>query len=104
MSKVSTNLIHGFKTALAAVLAYYITAILSLDFGYWAVISAVIVMQVYVADSVEMCFYRFSGTLVGAALGVVVLLVIPKTAFFTGVALFVTVGICSFLTRFSTRY
>jgi len=104
MSNVSTNLIHGFKTALAAVLSYYITTVLALDFGYWAVISAVIVMQVYVADSVEMCFYRFSGTIIGAALGVVVLLVIPKTAFFTGVALFVTVGICSFLTRFNTRY
>jgi uncharacterized membrane protein YgaE (UPF0421/DUF939 family) len=61
-------------------------------------------MQVYVADSVEMCFYRFSGTIIGAALGVVVLLIIPKTAFFTGIALFVTVGICSFLTRFNTRY
>ena len=104
MSSLSINLIHGFKTALAAVLAYYITTILSLDFGYWAVISAVIVMQVYVADSVEMCFYRFSGTIIGAALGVVVLLIIPKTAFFTGIALFVTVGICSFLTRFNTRY
>lgn len=104
MSSLSTNLIHGFKTALAAVLAYYITTILSLDFGYWAVISAVIVMQVYVADSVEMCFYRLSGTIIGAALGVVVLLIVPKTAFFTGTALFVTVGICSFLTRFNTRY
>ncbi|WP_319523648.1 FUSC family protein [Breoghania sp.] len=104
MNNVSTNLTHGFKTALAAVLAYYITTILALDFGYWAVITAVIVMQVYVADSVEMCFYRLSGTLIGAAMGVVVLLVIPKTAFFTGAALFVTVGICSFLTRFNTRY
>lgn len=45
MSNVSTHLIHGFKTALAAVLAYYLTTILSLDFGYWAVISAVIVMH-----------------------------------------------------------
>jgi len=104
MSNLSTNLIHGFKTAFAAVLAYHITTILSLDFGYWAVISAVIVMQVYVADSVEMCFYRLSGTIIGAALGVVVLLVVPKTSFFTGGALFFTVGICSFLTRFNTRY
>ncbi|WP_419662015.1 hypothetical protein Dvar_24580 [Desulfosarcina variabilis str. Montpellier] len=104
MDNLSTNLIHGFKTALAAVLAYYITTISALDFGYWAVISAVIVMQVYVADSVEMCFYRFSGTIIGAALGVSVLLVMPKTSIFIGGALFVTVGICSFFTRYHTRY
>ena len=104
MDTLSTNLIHGFKTALAAVLAYYITTILTLDFGYWAVISAVIVMQVYVADSVEMCFYRFSGTIIGAAVGVGVLLVMPKTSIFIGVALFATVGACSFLTRYHTRY
>ena len=104
MGILSTNVTHGFKTALAAVLAYSITTILALEFGYWAVISTVIVMQVYVADSVEMCFYRFTGTIIGATLGVAVLLVIPKTPIFIGIALFVAVGICSFLTRYKTRY
>ena len=100
----STHLAHGFKTAFAAVLAYAITWFLNFKFGYWAVISAVIVMQVYVADSVEMCLYRFSGTLIGACLGVFAILVIPKTPFFIGAALFVTIGLCSFLTRYKTRY
>jgi len=104
MSSLSTSLTHGFKTALAAILAYYLTTILSLDFGYWAIISAVIVMQVYVADSVDMCFYRLSGAIIGAALGNAVLLIVPKTELFTGIALFGTVGICSFLTRYNTRY
>ncbi len=36
-------------------------------------------MQVYVADSVEMCLYRFLGMLIGACLGVFAILVIPKT-------------------------
>ncbi len=100
----STHLVHGFKTAFAAVLAYTITYFLQFRFGYWAVISAVIVMQVYVADSVEMCLYRFSGTLIGACLGVFAILVIPKTPFFIGAALFVTIGLCSFLTKYKTRY
>ncbi|BBO66652.1 FUSC family protein [Desulfosarcina alkanivorans] len=100
----STHVTHGFKTALAALLAYGITTVLALEFGYWAVISTVIVMQVYVADSVEMCLYRFTGTLIGAMLGVLVILVIPKTPVFVGIALFVTIGICSFLTRYKTRY
>jgi uncharacterized membrane protein YccC len=73
MNISSTHVIHGLKTAFAAVLTYAITTFLNLEFGYWAVISAVIVMQVYVADSVEMCLYRLSGTAAGALLGVLVI-------------------------------
>jgi uncharacterized membrane protein YccC len=95
---------HAFKTAFAALLTFTITSFLNLEFGYWAVISSVIVMQVYVADSIEMCLYRFSGTLIGAMLGVIVIFFIPKTEFFIGIALFVTVGLCSFLTHYKSRY
>ena len=101
---LSSHVLHGFKTAFAAVLAYAVTNFLNLEFGYWAVISTVIVMQVYVADSIEMCLYRFSGTLGGALLGILVLFIIPKTHFFIGLALFLTIGTCSFLTRYNTRY
>lgn len=104
MSILSIHINHGLKTASAAVLAYAVTAALDLEFGYWAVISAVIVMQVYVADSVEMCLYRLSGTVIGAFLGVLVILVIPQSPFFIGVALFLSIGICSFLTRYKKRY
>ena len=104
MGILSTHVIHGFKSALAAVLAYAMTTALDLEFGYWAVITTVIVMQVYVADSVEMCLYRFSGTMIGATMGTLVLWVMPRTPFFTGIALFGTIGICSFLTKYQTRY
>ena len=89
---------------MAAVLAHGITTQLQLEFGYWAVISAVIVMQIYVADSVEFCLYRLSGTTLGALLGIGVLQVVPKSELWVSVALFVTIGICSFLTRFRTQY
>ncbi len=98
------HLTHGFKTALAAILAYGITLAFDMEFAYWAVISTVIVMQVYVADSVEMCLYRLSGTFIGAVMGVAVMLVIPHTPLWIGSALFVTIGICAFLTRYKTRY
>jgi uncharacterized membrane protein YgaE (UPF0421/DUF939 family) len=104
MELSSINIIHGFKTAVAATLAYLITILFNLEFGYWAVLSTVIVMQVYVADSIEMCLYRLTGTLSGAVIGAVVLVLIPKTYFFIGLALFVTIGICSFLTKYNTRY
>lgn len=100
----STHLIHGAKTAGAAVLAYAVTSFFGFEFGYWAVISAVIVMQVYVADSVKMCLYRFSGTLIGAFLGVAVLFLFPQNSVWVGVELFLTIALCSFLTHYNTRY
>ena len=104
MNLSSIHVIHGLKTAFASVLAYAITTFFNFELGFWAVISTVIVMQIFVADSVEMCLYRFSGTAIGAFIGVLVLLVIPKSSFFVGIALFFTIGFCSFLTRYKTRY
>ncbi len=99
-----THVLHGVKTALAAVMAYGLTLWLQLDFGYWAVITAVIVMQIYVADSVELCLYRLSGTTAGALLGIGVLHLIPPAPFAVASALFVTIGVCSFLTRYRTQF
>ena len=45
MNLWNINVIHGLKTAIASVLAYVITIVLNLEFGYWAVLSTVIVMQ-----------------------------------------------------------
>jgi len=104
MNITSINIIHGLKTAIAGVMAYAVTSLLNLEFGYWAVISTVIVMQVYVADSIEMCLYRLSGTVIGALAGVLVILVIPKTSLWISAALFLTIGLCSFLTRYQTKY
>ena len=104
MTLSKTHIIHGLKTGLATVMAYAITNQLNLEFGYWAVISSVIVMQIYVADSVELCLYRFSGTTLGALLGILVLEFIPRTPFPIAFALFLTSGVCSFLTRYKTQY
>ena len=52
-------------------------------------------MQIYVAESVEMCLYRLSGTTIGAILSVLVLFDIPQNSIFIEVALFMTIGICS---------
>jgi uncharacterized membrane protein YgaE (UPF0421/DUF939 family) len=104
MNITAIHMTHGLKTAAAAVLAYAVTLLLHIEFGYWAVISTVIVMQVYVADSLEMCLYRLSGTIIGAILGVIVILIFPITPIGIGFALFFTIGICSFLTRYKPKY
>ncbi len=95
---------HGVKTGLATVLAYALTDLLGLPMGFWAVLSAVIVMQINVADSISMCVYRFTGTALGAGIGLALLLIVPKTPWAMGGALFIAVGFCAYMTRYSSRY
>jgi uncharacterized membrane protein YccC len=95
---------HGVKTGLAAVLACTIAWLCHLEFSYWAGLSAVIVMQVNVADSIRMCLYRFSGTAVGAFIGMVAIVLFPENRVMTMMALFCSVGFCAYMTRYSARY
>lgn len=100
----SAHIRHGLKTGLAALLAYSLAKIVTLDYGYWAALSAVIVMQVNVADSIQMCWYRFSGTAVGAVIGTISLLIFPQTPLMTMAALFCSVAFCAYMTRYNLRY
>jgi len=95
---------HGVKTGLASVAAYGATQALDLHFGYWAALSAVIVMQLSVADSVQMCWYRLSGTAIGALIAVVAILAFPQTPVMTYLALFLAVAFCAYMTRYNARY
>ncbi|WP_027720234.1 FUSC family protein [Maridesulfovibrio zosterae] len=96
--------IHGIKTGAAAVLAYVAANMLDLKFGYWAALSAVIVMQINVADSIRMCWYRFSGTAIGAFIGIICIMGFPQTHYMTTLALFLSVGFCAYMTRYNERY
>lgn len=98
------HLRHGLKTGLATVLAYGLTELLQLPMGFWAVLTAVIVMQVNVADSIEMCVYRFTGTALGAGMGLAMLLLTPHEEAYMAMALFVSVAFCAYMTRYSSRY
>lgn len=98
------HLIHGLKTGASAVLAYYSAELLELKFAYWAALSAVIVMQINVADSIKMCWYRFSGTAIGAFIGIMCMLVFPPTQQMTVLALFVSVAFCAYMTKYNNRY
>ncbi|MFW5499374.1 MULTISPECIES: FUSC family protein [unclassified Maridesulfovibrio] len=95
---------HGIKTGIAAVLAFIVADLCSLKFGYWAALSAVIVMQINVADSIKMCWYRFSGTAIGAFIGVLCILIFPQTPYMTMLALFLSVGFCAYMTKYNNRY
>lgn len=95
---------HGFKTGLAAVLSYWLAEYFGFKFGYWAAISAVIVMQMNVADSLQMGWYRFTGTAVGAVIGVFAILAFPDTLPMHLLSLFVSVAFCAYMTRYNARY
>lgn len=100
----TAHLRHGLKTGLASLMAYVFAGAAGLDFGYWAALSAVIVMQISVADSLQMCWYRLSGTAVGAIIGMTVILILPGNTYGTWAALFLSVGFCAYMTRYNARY
>ena len=61
--------LHALRTALAATLTAALTRLLGLEQGYWAVFSAVLVMQADFGSSLQASWTRLFGTAVGAALG-----------------------------------
>jgi len=62
-------LLHALRTALAATLTAALTRLLGLEQGYWAVFSAILVMQADFGSSILASWSRLLGTAVGAALG-----------------------------------
>jgi len=98
------HLRHGIKTGLAAILAYAVVHWFGLQHGFWAVLSAVIVMQINVADSVRLCWYRLTGTALGAVIGIVTILAFPEPGWMTGLGLFLAVGFCAYMTRYNPRF
>jgi len=101
---VSSHVRHGIKVGLASIMAYIGAGWIGVPYAYWAVITTVIVMQMHVADSIHMCLYRFTGTAIGAGMGILMILIFPPTHYYTLAAIFVGTGICAYLTRYNARY
>ncbi|OBQ52451.1 FUSC family protein [Halodesulfovibrio spirochaetisodalis] len=95
---------YGIKTALAALLSYFFASLTAPDLGFWAVISAVIVMQRNVAASIQMCMYRLVGTAIGAVMGMTALFLIPETEHWRLAGFLVTVALCGYLKRYTNRF
>ncbi len=73
--KAETKL--ALRVTIAGTLAFAITKAFDLPQGYWAAITAVIVMQASLGGSLKAAVERFSGTVAGAAYGAVITAVIP---------------------------
>ena len=91
------SLQQGMRTAVAAALAYWLTEWLRLPGGYWAAISAIVVMQSEVGATVRASFDRFAGTAMGAAVGWLTAMVWHNSIVVFALAVLVVMVLCSAL-------
>lgn len=92
---------HALRTAIAASATALLTRVLDLEQGYWAVFSAILVMQAHFGSSIAAAWARLLGTASGALLGALAVtaadaLLGPGTNTLTA-AMFVTVFFCALL-------
>ena len=72
----------GIRTAVAGVASFAAAHALGLPQGYWAVFTAVLVVQTSVGGSFKAALDRLLGTLSGAVYGAVVAILVPHTDLF----------------------
>jgi uncharacterized membrane protein YccC len=88
----------GVRVAVGGLLAFGVAHGIGLAQGYWAVFTAIIVMQASVGGSLSAALDYFVGTLGGAIYGVIVALIIPIDRLDTlALALAVSLGPLAFL-------
>lgn len=95
---------HGLKTGSAVVLAFVLTQALGLQMWQWAVVSAVVAMQMTVADAIQSGINRMTGTIIGALLGIGILCVLPQGDVWMSAALWIGAALCASLSQYSPRY
>ena len=91
------SLQQGMRTALAAALAYWIAGMLHLPSGYWAAISAIVVMQSEVGATVLASRDRLAGTAMGAVVGLLTSSVWHHSLLIFAVGVLVVMMLCTAL-------
>ena len=96
---------HGVRIAAAGVLSFALAQALALPQGYWAVFTAVLVVQGSVGGSWKASIDRLTGTLLGAAYGAVIATLVPhEDALMTGVALTISLTPLALLAALNPSY
>lgn len=86
--------LHALRTAVAASATYVLTWVLGLEQGYWAVFSAILVMQANIGSSLAASRARLLGTAAGAFLGSGIASLFGPGLWATTGAMFVAVLVC----------
>ncbi len=92
-----TEIRHAIRVSAAVGAAFALATLLRLPQGYWAVFTAVIVVQSSLGATITASMERFMGTVVGALAGAVAAYFHAKWPEFGGVILCVTVALLSFV-------
>jgi uncharacterized membrane protein YccC len=92
-----TEIRHAIRVSAAVGAAYALATLLRLPQGYWAVLTAIIVVQSSLGATITASIERFSGTLVGALVGAAAALLHTIWPEFGGLILCVTVALLAFL-------
>jgi uncharacterized membrane protein YccC len=96
---------HGVRIAAAGVLSFALAQALALPQGYWAVFTAVLVVQGSVGGSWKASVDRLLGTLLGAVYGAVVATLVPHSdALMMGVALTISLTPLALLAALNPSY
>jgi uncharacterized membrane protein YccC len=96
---------HGLRIAAAGVLSFALAEALALPQAYWAVFTAVLVVQASVGGSWKASVDRLTGTLLGAVYGAAVATLVPHdNALMTGVALAISLTPLALLAAFKPAY
>ena len=92
-----SSLYRGVRTAIAAWLAYALTESLHMPSGYWAAISAIVVMQSEVGATLVASRDRLAGTALGAFAGWLTTMVWHQSTALFAVAVLVVMVLCTAL-------
>ncbi len=92
---VSSGCRHAVKTTLAALATLALVRAVGLEQGYWAVISAIIVMQGNLGGSMRAGWARLLGTAVGAGFGAVVVIAFGAGFWQLGLGVLATMAVCA---------
>ena len=90
---------HALRTAVAVVATDLFVTALALPQGYWAVVTAVIVMQANLGGSIRAAWTRLAGTAVGAVFGTAAAYLGGQSLPASGLAVFATLAACSAIPR-----
>src|SRR5882724_3624871 len=96
---------HGLRIAIAGILSFVAAQSLGLPQGYWAVFTAVLVVQGSVGGSWKASIDRLFGTLLGAIWGAAIATLIPhENVWMLGTALTISLTPLALLAAFKPSY
>ena len=100
----SERIKYAVKMGIVAVLGYWVGAFSGLSNGFLVALYAVVGMQLNVADSVESCINRLIGTLIGAGMAYLAIILFPHSTLAITLQLFGLLAICGLMIHYQERY